>query len=99
MDHLGANAAQSWVGSSPAAVERSKPAIRDHWNEVQNQLRETRDILQSALNRLRGPSATLGREAAGASQPDPDHIVFLGQQTAGLASEVTSLARDLADYI
>lgn len=87
----------AYAENAPVA-ERSKPAIRDHWNEVQNQLRETRDILQSALGRLRGPSVLSGASER-PSQPDPDHVVFLGQQTMGLAGEVTSLARDLADYI
>lgn len=80
------------------AVERSRPVIKGHLVDTRDTLVQTRDRLRSILSRLRGHGLPEGANSC-ISQPDPDHIVFIGEQTVQLSNEVMSLTGEIADYI
>jgi len=85
-----------------------------HWSDqprggrstVQGQLVSTRDnllniqrALRNTLDRLRGPTVEAERAHGAPQPPDPDHIVFLGEQTVELSVDCDRLLNQLADYI
>lgn len=81
-----------------AAVDRSRPVVKEHLTTTRDCLISARDKLQFALGRLRG-NVGLGESDPRVQPPEPDHIVFIGECNVRLANEVVSLASDLAEYI
>jgi len=91
--------------AAEASVHWSDQPRRDR-SAVQGQLISTRDnlvniqsALRRALDRVRGPSVEAASGSKGANMPDPDHIVFLGEQTVELSADCDRLLNQLADYI
>jgi hypothetical protein len=83
-----------------AEVSRSTSTVNSQLITTRDNLRSVRAGLWQALNRVRGPTVEPASARGDRDQrPDPDHIVFLGEQIVELSAECDKLLSELAQYI
>lgn len=92
------DAARAYHGDD--GPERSRPVVKGHLEDIRHTLMRTRDQLRSMLARCRGEPTTLQAGGAQGGQPlEPDHLVFIGEQTVQISGEILKLTEEIAEFV
>jgi hypothetical protein len=79
---------------------RSTGTIKSQMLATRDNLLNVKGDLYRALHRVRGPVVEPSPPpAAGNQMPDPDHIVWLGEQIVVLSAECDKLLAELGQHI